>query len=403
MFNNKHSVIRFGLCLCGLLFLFQGKTVMSDPAERRIESYDAAEQPTGLAQERRVAVYPHGSALPPADLAPYTAYSVDDPLGEFDIERAARFIDTVAMKWGPKHGCVTCHTNGHYLMVPPQIFSKRAAPKEVRNFAEDWINSWDVIGIPDTEIVVAPAAFLAINNMQMDGALRPATIKALDEAWAQQSVEGHWANWVKCNWPPFEQDDHYGVTLVTVAMGMAPETYTSVEPARTGIQRLRNYLANNEPEEVHHRAMMLWVARYHDGLISDAEREQWIAELLSLQKASGGWASGDLGRWRQRAPESGFIEDLDDPLIDEKYPPVMIAPNGDGYGTGFVLFALMQAGLPPSDPRIQRGIDWLKANQQADGKWFTNSLRNEVGTSNFLTHAGTTFALKALAEAGESP
>ena len=82
----------------------------------------------------------------------------------------------------------------------------------------------------------------------------------LDEAWAQQSVEGHWANWVKCNWPPFEQDDHYGVTLVAVAMGMAPEAYTSVEPARTGIRRLRNYLANNEPEEVHHRAMMLWAA-----------------------------------------------------------------------------------------------------------------------------------------------
>ncbi len=30
--------------------------------------------------------------------------------------------------------------------------------------------------------------------------------------------------------------------------------------------------------------------------------------------------------------------------------------------------------------------------------WFTNSLRNEESTSNFLTHTGTTFAVKVLAE-----
>ena len=46
---------------------------------------------------------------------------------------------------------------------------------------------------------------------------------------------------------------------------------------------------------------------------------------------------------------------------------------------------------------IQRGIGWLKTNQRAEGYWWTQSLRNSFDTSNFLTHAGTTFALKALA------
>ena len=345
------------------------------------------DETTGLATDRKVMVYPHGSATPPEDLAPYAAYSVDDPKAAFDLERAAQFIDSAAVKWGSKHGCVTCHTNGHYLMVPAEVFKGRIAAQDVRDFAEEWVDSWDEIGLPDTEIVVAPSAFLAINNMQMDGKLRPATIKALDETWVQQSVEGHWANWVKCNWPPFEQDDHYGVTLVAVAMGMAPKSYTSIEPARTGIQRLLNYLSNNEPEEVHHRAMMLWAGKYHDSLLSDATRQKWIEELWALQKSSGGWASGDLGRWRQidGGPEE---------------PPVMVDPNGDGYGTGFVLYVLIQAGVPASDPGIQKGIEWLKVNQHADGKWFTNSLRNEVWTSHFLTHAGTTWALKALAAAG---
>ncbi len=240
-----------------------------------------------------LALITSGAAIAPSeDLSPYPHYSVSDPAGTFDIERAARFIDGAALKWGPKHGCVTCHTNGYYLIAPARIFRDRPAARAVRDFAEGWIESWDRIGLPDTHVVVAPSAFLTINNMQMDGALRPATIKALDEAWALQSSEGHWPNWIKCNWPPFEQDDHYGVTLMTIAMGMAPASYTGVEPAKTGIQRLKEWLQQNAPEELHHRAMLLWAGSLHDDLITPDERQRWTDELLSLQKESGGWALG---------------------------------------------------------------------------------------------------------------
>jgi squalene-hopene/tetraprenyl-beta-curcumene cyclase len=151
-------------------------------------------------------------------------------------------------------------------------------------------------------------------------------------------------------------------------------------------------------EEVHHRAMLLWAGSLHEDLITADERRLWIDELLLLQKESGGWASGDLGRWRQRAPESGGIAHLDREHVEQEYPPVMVAPNGDGYGTGFVMYVLLQAGVPATHPQMQAGLTWLRENQQADGKWFTNSLRNEERTSNFLTHTGTTFALKVLAE-----
>lgn len=337
--------------------------------------------------------------------APYPEYSSQDAGGAFNVELAAQFIDGAAVKWGKKYGCVTCHTNGHYLMVPPKLFKDRPAAQQVRNFAESWIDSWDHGGLPtnskgyvETEIVVAPAAFLAINNMQMDGELRPATRNALDKAWELQSEHGHWADWLKCEWPPFEQDDHYGVSLMTIAMGMAPDSYTSVEPAHTGISRMLTYLASHEPEEVHHRAMMLWASKYYDELISDQTRQLWIDELLGLQKVSGGWASGDLGHWRQRAPETGGYKHLDPDFVDREYPPVMVDANGDGYGTGFILYALLQAGVPATHEQILKGVSWLKRNQHADGKWFTNSLRNEFDTSNFLTHTGTTFALMVLSE-----
>ena len=53
------------------------------------------------------------------------------------------------------------------------------------------------------------------------------------------------------------------------------------------------------------------------------------------------------------------------------------------------------------DPRIRRGIEWLKTNQREGGYWWTQSLKNLPDTSNFLTQTGTTFALKTLAAAGE--
>ena len=71
--------------------------------------------------------------------------------------------------------------------------------------------------------------------------------------------------------------------------------------------------------------------------------------------------------------------------------------ESDGYGTGFVVFVLRQAGIPATDPRIRKGVDWLETHQRSDGHWWTQSLRNEPDTMNFLTHTGTTFALKALA------
>ncbi len=74
--------------------------------------------------------------------------------------------------------------------------------------------------------------------------------------------------------------------------------------------------------------------------------------------------------------------------------------ESDGYGTGFVVFVLREAGVEASDPRIKKAVTWLLTHQRAEGHWWTQSLRNESDTSNFLTHAGTTFALKALAATG---
>ena len=319
-------------------------------------------------------------------------YSREDPLAEkFSMERAMSFMDGVAVNWGNRYECVTCHTNGFYLTSPAALFKDRPDFQKVQEQAREYARSWpsmESVHANDSYLedtyAVATAAFLSISELETSGELSELTTEILDRAWRLQEPDGHWANWIVCNWPPFESDYHFGVTLMAIVGGMAPESYMQTKVAHDCMLRLRTYLAKNEPAHVHNRGMMLWAARHVDGLITIEQQRTWVQELRDLQRDDGGWASGTLGNWRQRDGT-------------ETNPWVHI--ESDGYGTGFVTFILMQAGVPASDPAVQSGIAWLRANHRARGYWWTQSLRNNPESANFLTHTGTTFALKALAAA----
>jgi squalene-hopene/tetraprenyl-beta-curcumene cyclase len=69
------------------------------------------------------------------------------------------------------------------------------------------------------------------------------------------------------------------------------------------------------------------------------------------------------------------------------------APS-DGYATGFAVYVLRQAGKPVNDDAVQRGVAWLKKNQRASGRWFTQSLNTNY--AHYVSHAGTAFAMMAL-------
>jgi squalene-hopene/tetraprenyl-beta-curcumene cyclase len=63
--------------------------------------------------------------------------------------------------------------------------------------------------------------------------------------------------------------------------------------------------------------------------------------------------------------------------------------------TGLAIIALRGAGLPASDPRLQRGISWLLHNQRESGRWWTRSLNTDDW--HFVTYSGTLYPLVALA------
>lgn len=307
---------------------------------------------------------------------------LDEPVAKtFSLDRAAHFLDSAALQWQKQRKCFTCHTNLAYLYARPSISSKAPAHKEVRRFAEELVNvRWKSKGPRWDAEVIAAAAALAFNDAATTGELHPTTKVALDRMWTLQREDGGW-DWLKCNWPPFEHDDHYGVTLAAIAVGVAPNDYSQSEIAEKGIAGIRRYLTDHPPENLHHRAMTLWASTYIKGLMSTQEQRECVNELLALQKEDGGWAAATLGSW----------ERADGTKQDTK--------TSDGYGTGFVLFALRQAGVAKKDIQIQRGVEWLKSNQRASGRWITRSLYKD--SKHFLSHAGSAFAVMALTECAE--
>jgi squalene-hopene/tetraprenyl-beta-curcumene cyclase len=253
------------------------------------------------------------------------------------------------------------------------------AEAAVRAFFENKVANWDRgrkgDAPEDDATVVATAAALALHDNKA-GKLHPRTRDALDRMWTLQQKSGEW-NWNKCDWPPTEHDDYFGAVLAAVAVGQAPENYAATEKARAGLAKLKGYLAKNPPPNLHHKGWLLWASVKVEGLMTKEEHEKTVKELLALQHADGGWSLPSLGDWK------GFDGRDNDPK----------APS-DGYGTGFAVFILRQAGLAKDHAAVAKGVAWLKANQRESGRWFTRSLNTD--RAHYVTHAGSAFALLAL-------
>ena len=84
---------------------------------------------------------------------------------------------------------------------------------------------------------------------------------------------------------------------------------------------------------------------------------------------------------------------------DEQKTPNDPNADSDGYGTGFVTYVLLQAGVPTTDASVVSAVKWIKANQRESGRWFTRSLNNDK--DHFITNAGSAYCVLALGEAGE--
>lgn len=329
-------------------------------------------------------LFPAASSLFAAE--PVTLENVVDPganakdeatAESFSLEKAVHFLDSASLNWQKERQCFTCHTNYAYLYARPLIDADVDAHRTVRSFAEKLVTErWEERGPRWDAEVVATAAALAFNDASTTGKLHPVTRTALDRMWTLQNEAGGF-DWLKCDWPPMESDDDYGVSLAALAVGVAPGDYAQTDKAKAGIAGIKRFLTKNPPPTLHHRAMLLWASKHLDGLMTEKQKTDAVNELLGAQKEDGGWNLASFGKWGR---DDGKEQDTE---------------TSDGYATGLAVFVLHQSGVPADKSELQKGVAWLKANQKASGRWFTRSLHKD--SKHFISHAGTAFATMALA------
>lgn len=315
--------------------------------------------------------------------------SADEPVASKpSLARAAGFLDSVAVRWTRKRKCGTCHTNFAYLWARPSLSAFRSsAMAEVRGFFEKRAEAWENekpqeqkrMIVWETQII-AIAVGLAMNDAQTTRKLHPMTRKAFEKTWALQKPDGSW-NWPKCNWPPMEHDDYFGATYVAIGAGSAPEDYARTEEARTGLDKIRRYLKAHAPPDLHNELMLLWASTKVDDLMTPEARDAVVRRLLGAQKADGGWTLTSMGDYRRH-----------DGTANAKDAP------SDGYATGLAVYVLRLAGVPADRAEVARGVAWLRSHQRESGRWFTRSPSTDE--YNFVTHAGTAYAVMALAACG---
>ncbi|HMC38312.1 MAG TPA: squalene--hopene cyclase [Acidimicrobiales bacterium] len=199
--------------------------------------------------------------------------------------------------------------------------------------------------------------------------------------------------------------------------------------------------ANDHYPDIDDTAEVIMALR-RTGPSPDAEAacERGVAWTLGLRSRSGAWGAFDAdntSRLVAALPFCDFGEVTDPPsavvtahvlemLAGEEGAPADVIrravdwlwseQEADGswfgrwgvnyvYGTGAAVPALVAAGIPPADARIQRAVAWLAAHQNADGGW-GEDLRSYIdpgwrgrGTS---TASQTAWALLALISAGEA-
>jgi len=140
--------------------------------------------------------------------------------------------------------------------------------------------------------------------------------------------------------PPMEEGQMIGTAFALGALRQYLQPFKTVDLERT-FAKARGWLMRFEPQDPNqqiHRLLGLgWAGA------RPAELKNIVREILATQQAEGGWA----------------------PL------PTL---GSDAWATGLTLFVLHEVGgVPASDERYRRGVDFLLRTQSADGSWWVPS------------------------------
>ena len=334
---------------------------------------------------------------------------------------AAAYLDGRAAWWttwpnaARDHGtfCVSCHTGAPYMLARPALRRPlgerdRSAPevKIAENVAKR-VSMWrdvaplypdQTAGLPKTsesrgtESIIS-ALVLSIRDAE---AGRPSDElrTAFANMWAlqmkRQALAGAWA-WLNFHYEPWESDDapYFGATLAALAVGMAPGAYADSADIQENLKLLRAYLQKEyDRQTLFNKTMALLASVRLPDVLDAAQRAALVDAAFAKQQDDGGWSMASLGAWKR----------IDGSALDTR---------SDGYGTGVIAFALQQGGVPASNPKLAKALDWLRRNQDpTTGQWSASSLNKQRDPASdvgkFMSDAATAYAVLALTQPANS-
>src|SRR5262245_50444143 len=331
----------------------------------------------------------------------------------FDAKAAAGYLDARADAWSiwpnaqRDRGtfCISCHTTLPYALARPEL--REALGERQPSTAESRIlgnlltraRNWREIepfypdqtrGVPKTsESRAIEAVMNAVVLSRRDartGHLSEDARTALDVMWSLQMKtgpnNGAWI-WLNFNYEPWESpgSPYFGASLAALAVGSAPDGYAASPEIQDRLEALRGYFAREHASvSLLNQLMGLWASGALRDLLP-AERQKATADAaFAIQQPDGGWSTSLLGTYQRMDKTSNDT-------------------TSDGYATGLACLALQAAGV--RDPRIAKGLDWLRSHQdRATGRWTATSLNKqrdpESEPGKFMSDAATAYAVLAL-------
>jgi squalene-hopene/tetraprenyl-beta-curcumene cyclase len=322
--------------------------------------------------------------------------------GDWSPKLAAQYLDSRQKEWfawppanrsgGP---CISCHTGVTYLLARPALrrVLGESEPTAYETGLVDGLISRVGLSVEDAlkgtkEPVASQAVGVeAILAALLVGPEKPAARQAWDRMWSMQlhagAAKGSWP-WFDFNTDPYETSDSafFGASLAALAIGATPSEYQAKPEIKEHVAELIAYLRTATPAQpLHNRLLLLWAAAKLPAAVRDA-RQSIIDETMRKQQSDGSWTLAALGTWKD-------------------HPGAPPAGGASAYATAVAAFALEQAGVPRSDPKLKKALDWLGAKQDPQlGYWAADSMnkRREPGAmpEGFMRDAATAFAVLAL-------
>ncbi|WP_278469878.1 prenyltransferase/squalene oxidase repeat-containing protein [Gimesia maris] len=326
---------------------------------------------------------------------------VDEPIRkEFSLQQAEQYLEQGSDAWTTQRKCVSCHTNGMYLLSRPELTPELGVPaREKRDFFIEELRKLKAMdrekqlsGIRPTQIAYV-AAGLAEWDQHVSRKLSPETDEALRFMLSVQSKDGSWGN-ADC-WPPFESSSYHGATIAAQAIAAAPGWRENLQDPKlqASVARLHSFLKQTEPAHDYGKVLLLWTAASSPDLISAEQKQALIKMIREHQLPDGGWSIRSFA-----TPEAWGRGNRAEKLRAEPEYDQMAGRwknlSSDGHQTGLAILVLRKSGVPANDPQIQKGVQWLLTHQRESGRWWTRSLNTDRW--HFITYSGTFYPLLAL-------